>query len=254
MPFNKIIMNPPYSGNLHLKILREAMKHIEKEGGEIVNLSPIRWLQDPLAEYKRNSGGGDKGLDFEFIRRHIESIEIIDSISASNIFGSSQAADLGIYYVTKNGGFDFSVFENKLVKKIMDKANDKIISHLEKSGGDYCVKIPHVFGRPNTSGEELYISPNKEISMNKENKNGGERTRWLNFKTYEEANNCFDSFFTNFWKWLVKSTKVSCNVNKVLPYLGDYSHPWTDADLFAYFNLTPEERKIIEEEMKWLTK
>ena len=47
----KIIMNPPYNRNLHLKILQEAMKH----GDEIVNLSPIRWLQDPLAEYKKNS-------------------------------------------------------------------------------------------------------------------------------------------------------------------------------------------------------
>ena len=49
MHFDKIIMNPPYCRNLHLKILREAMKH----GDEIVNLSPIRWLQDPLAEYKQ---------------------------------------------------------------------------------------------------------------------------------------------------------------------------------------------------------
>ena len=32
----KIIMNPPYCRNLHLKILQEAMKH----GDEIVNLSP----------------------------------------------------------------------------------------------------------------------------------------------------------------------------------------------------------------------
>lgn len=109
----KIIMNPPYNGNLHLKILQEAMKH----GDEIVNLSPIRWLQDPLAEYKKNTGGGDKGLDYNLVKRHIESIDIIDSIIASNLFGSLQAADLGIYHVTKDGGFDFSVFDNPLVKR-----------------------------------------------------------------------------------------------------------------------------------------
>ena len=246
MHFDKIIMNPPYDGNLHLKILQEAMKH----GDEIVNLSPIRWLQDPLAEYKKNTGGGDKGLDYNLVKRHIESIDIIDSIIASNLFGSLQAADLGIYHVTKNGGFDFSVFSNPLVKKIMDKSNDSILNHLDKCGSEYCVKIPHIFGRPNVKGEEIYITPNKEVSMSKDNFSGGERTRWLNFKTQEEAENCFNLFFTKFWKWLVKSTRTSCNLNKTLPYLGDYTHPWTDEMLYEYFNLTEEEIKEIEQEIK----
>ena len=47
MNFDHIIMNPPYNRNLHLKILQEAMKH----SNDVVNLSPIRWLQDPLADY-----------------------------------------------------------------------------------------------------------------------------------------------------------------------------------------------------------
>ena len=48
MHFDKIIMNPPYNRNLHLKILRQVMNKAD----EVVNLSPIRWLQDPLAEMK----------------------------------------------------------------------------------------------------------------------------------------------------------------------------------------------------------
>ena len=122
--------------------------------------------------------------------------DIIDSITASNFFGSLQAADLGIYHLTKDGGFDFSVFENPLVKKIMDKSNDSILNHLDKQGSEHCVKIPHIFGRPNMKGEELYITPNKEVSMSKDNLSGGERTRWLNFKTQEEAENCFNLFFS----------------------------------------------------------
>ena len=236
-------MNPPYDKNLHLKILQEAMKHSD----DVVNLSPIRWLQDPLAEYKKNTGGGDKGLNHNLIKKHIENIYVIDSITASNFFGSLQAADLGIYHLTKDGGFDFSVFENPLVKKIMDKSNDSILNHLDKQGSEYCVKIPHIFGRPNMKGEELYITPNKEVSMSKDNLSGGERTRWLNFKTQEEAENCFNLFFTKFWKWLVKSTRTSCNLNKTLPFMPTYAHPWTDEMLYEYFNLTPEQVKEIEE-------
>ena len=45
MKFDCIIMNPPYCRNLHLKILNEAICYSD----DIVNLSPIKWLQDPLA-------------------------------------------------------------------------------------------------------------------------------------------------------------------------------------------------------------
>ena len=90
-------MNPPYSGNLHLKILSKIIS--EYPNAEVVNLSPIRWLQDPLAEYKKYSDL----FRFEDIREKIESIDIIDCIISSNLFGSLQAAVLGIYYVTKDG-------------------------------------------------------------------------------------------------------------------------------------------------------
>ena len=91
----KIIMNPPYNGNLHLKILQEAMKY----GDEIVNLSPIRWLQDPLAEYKKNSDF----KKFEDIRKRIEDIEEVPATEAQRLFGSAQYENLGIYTLGKGG-------------------------------------------------------------------------------------------------------------------------------------------------------
>lgn len=47
MKFDHIIMNPPYCRNLHLKILNEAICYSD----DVVNLSPIRWLQDPIADH-----------------------------------------------------------------------------------------------------------------------------------------------------------------------------------------------------------
>ena len=45
--------------------------------------------------------------------------------------------------------------------------------------------------------------------------------------------------------------KVDVNVHSnLLPWLGDYTHPWTDYDLYAYFNLSDVEIKIIESEIK----
>ena len=94
MKFDHIIMNPPYCRNLHLKILNEAIHHSD----DIVNLSPIRWLQDPLAEYKRNSDF----KKFTEIRERIESIDVIQMVEATRLFNSAAfSMDLGIYHVTK---------------------------------------------------------------------------------------------------------------------------------------------------------
>ena len=51
MKFDYVVMNPPYERNLHLKFLEKVIKVADKT----VNISPVRWLQDPLAKYKKNS-------------------------------------------------------------------------------------------------------------------------------------------------------------------------------------------------------
>src|SRR5574344_1781076 len=111
MHFDKIIMNPPYSGNLHLKILSKIIS--EYPNAEVVNLSPIRWLQDPLAEYKKNSDW----KKFEDIRKRIESLDEIKSIEATNSFGTAFTMDLGIYHITKKGGWTPS-YKLSIVDKV----------------------------------------------------------------------------------------------------------------------------------------
>ena len=98
MKFDHIIMNPPYCKNLHLKILNEAIKYSD----DIVNLSPIRWLQDPLAEYKKNSDW----KKFENIRNHIESVAVINAKDATVLFSAGFIMNLGIYHITDKGGWD----------------------------------------------------------------------------------------------------------------------------------------------------
>ena len=45
--------NPPYNKNLHLKIIDGVIPHMEEDGtGCFVH--PARWLEDPVADYKRN--------------------------------------------------------------------------------------------------------------------------------------------------------------------------------------------------------
>ena len=37
---------------------------------------------------------------------------------------------------------------------------------------------------------------------------------------------------------------------KYTPWLDDYTHPWTDEDLYKYFELTDDEIAVIESEIK----
>lgn len=111
MHFDKIIMNPPYDGSLHLKILSEAIKH----GTEIVNLSPIRWLQDPLAEYKKNSDQ----IKYKNIIDKLSSLEEIRAIEAEYFLNIGLPFNLGIYFI-RNGGWNNN-FKNNILSKMINK-------------------------------------------------------------------------------------------------------------------------------------
>lgn len=86
-------MNPPYDRSLHLKILRQVINKAD----EVVNLSPIRWLQDPLAEMKGNRADYGRFAD---IRSKITSLEVVDGKEAEKMFGIDLPFNLGIYYLT----------------------------------------------------------------------------------------------------------------------------------------------------------
>ena len=250
MKFDCIIMNPPYERNLHLKILAEAIKHLKDEKSVCVNLSPIRWLQDPTATLKTSNGVGGKDTE-KYVKRHIKSLVEISSNIASKLFRSGQAANLGIYEcIIAEVYFNTNKFKNVLVDKIISQINKKntILKNLQSKPTAFCVKIPHIYGGSDCS---YYISPNKDISRSfvKSEKAGG-RTMWLVFNTEQEAENCRLSFETNFWRYLTIKTKTSCNVVKVLPFMEDYTQPWDDARFYKFFEITPAEQKIVEETME----
>ena len=263
MKFDCIIMNPPYHRNLHLKILNEAIRHSD----DVVNLSPIRWLQDPLAEYKRNSDF----KKFKEIRERIESIEIISASEAQKAFSIEIFSDLGVYHLSKDGGFDTNNFwktvrtpaQVMMLNKLI-QLKDSIADHTEKNRRDG-IRVPLTDIGGNRGSRNVY----KELAYVIDGqKNGVDWTKCKNMGGYEkpegcplplsikfntttEAQNFYDSFFTRFYTWLCNITKMNQNLaTKLLPWLDDYTHPWTDEDLYKYFNLSDDEIRIIEDEIK----
>ena len=79
--FDLIVMNPPYDGTLHLKILETVVPFAKKT----VNVSPARWLTDPLSKYKSNS---DLNKYRRSVAEHIAEIGLFDGDA---IFGVAKA-------------------------------------------------------------------------------------------------------------------------------------------------------------------
>ena len=274
MTYDFILMNPPYDKNLHLKIVEQSIPMLT-DNGTLVNLSPIRWLQDPLARYKKTS---DYCKFEESIAKHIESLEVVRALTAQKMFSSGQYEDLGVYDIRKPAmGKGQPAIETLLepkMKGLFDKVNlptyqNKFLSlynvRTPEGMPDYSrpfVKVSHLHG--NTGGRDYadIISPNKEITMKQvEAKTGGGSTPTINFDTNEEANNFADSLQTTF----MKACNYNCKTNMrwpgyAIPFMGNCTNPrtgkkgydgeWTDDDFRAYFGITDSEWETILETMK----
>lgn len=244
MNFDKIIMNPPYDKNLHLKILREAMKHSD----EIVNLSPIRWLQDPLAEYKKNSDF----KKFEDIRKRIETLDVVSSAEACNMFGAAFYSDLGIYHIDEKEHKAFKCEFNPLIYKII-KYPCKHFTYDAPEDKPYKIVLPATHGHPGKYDWAEITSKEWEVAKNVQASSETNGYVIMAFDTEAEMKNFYDSLFLKLYKWLVKNIKTTaCTAQyiKFVPVLPTYTHAWTDRELYDFFGLTNEEVEEIEKEIQ----
>jgi len=153
MKFDKIIMNPPYKRNLHLKILSEAIQYLNKDG-ECINLSPIRWLQDPMAKFKRNTDV----KRYANIIKHIDSIEEIHARTAVMKFENGITITIGIYkLLEENTDFNLDSMLNQIALRILNKLKEIPIIEKNKQDG-WRVRIPMI-----TSGDAHGGRPSSKI-------------------------------------------------------------------------------------------
>ena len=244
MNFDHIIMNPPYDKNLHLKVLSEAMKHSD----DVVNLSPIRWLQDPLAEYKQ-------GTDFkryEDIRKRIASIEEVSGEEAIKLFGAAFYSSLGIYLIDGKEHDAFKYEFSPLIYKITNFPC-KHFTYDAPEDKPYKLVLPATHGH--LGKYDWAETTSKEWDVAKNVKASSETNGYviMAFDTEVEMKNFYDSLFLKLYKWLVKNIKTTAATAqyiKFVPVLPTYAHPWTDEMLYEYFGLTEDEIKEIEQGIK----
>ncbi len=267
MKFDKVIMNPPY-GKLHLPILKKCVEEFVdiENGGEIVSLQPVRWLQDPLAKYKKNS---DALKMQSCLEGRIEDIEIIERLDATKMFSEKERTQLtmniGIFFIKKSNKY-FNYFnENSIIKKIIKhKIFIKNFVEQDKKDG-FRATIPFVKWPEHGRYFAVYtlngLTKNgncwtEERQRNKHSRSKGSPIPFsIKFNTENELENFINSTKTCFFKYLIILMHIDMSVpNKYLPFMEDYTEPWTDERFYEYFKLTSEEIKTIEDSINSIEK
>lgn len=254
--FDVAIMNPPYDRNLHLKILEAVIPHAEK----VVNISPVRWLQDPFAPYSTCS---DYCKFEDSISKKIESLEVIPAKDASQLFDALFSMNLGIY-VCGNGGYNYKhtdVLVNKIVEKTLQNNwmpyNQK---DFYKSG---CIqKKPYMLnvsgirtGDTDTTRVVCKIYDNQcnvKLTNKKSAFTGGVgvSSTHFEFDTEAERYNFWKCYNHPFMLWTYRLWKIDQNIKAwKVPYFDYYDHAWDYEDFFNWFGLTSEERVRVMNEI-----
>ena len=251
MKFDVAIMNPPYDGNLHLKILEQIIS----VSNIVVNISPIRWLQDPLVNYKKNT---DYKKFENSISKKIETIDIIPVHTATDIFNAKMPSDMGIYLCKNNIISDsYKHIVNPIVNKILKQLNCWPIFEANKKDG-WRVRIPSVVNtvggnycrtKKNLSsiGKVLYFFNGKKdnkkwfefFNRNQFTKTTDEITNSIKFDNEITAKNFCESYNTKLVQYYTHYVKVDVHVHpETILWVEDYSQPWTDKRFCEYFGIT----------------
>ena len=253
MHFDKIIMNPPYDRSLHLKILRQVINKAD----EVVNLSPIRWLSDELAEYKKAS----EYNKFADIRNRISNLEAIKSVDAENAFGIALPFDLGIYYITPTIT-NYSFSKNRIVNKMMNKEGITIglpttLYSNRRKRHFFPIRIIGAGHNPNKEANmeiatkgifEDGLQNGKDWKEVKGNTVGSYlNTNIIESDNLTELNNIYGYLNSKLVKYFLMITTTGSHIQyNYVPYLPTYTHSWTDEMLYEYFGLTDDEIQEIE--------
>ena len=282
MKFDCIVMNPPYQRGLHLKILKEAIKHLKDDNSVCVNLSPVRWLQDPFALYKRSEL---KKFESEICKK-IDSLNVINKELIRRLFNIAIYDDLGIYTCKSNNtNFNYKSYwknnknntEINVIEKCCLSFKTKNLENelCSESMNGICVPIALIAGSRGTlpifknfplivdnmiNNENWINAWNKDPKHKACQKQKDNTLYHIKFNSICEAENFYKSYKTTFLQYVCNITAQPPHIQfKFLPFLGDainprtglkgYQSEWTDDDFALYFNITPDEQKIIEETM-----
>lgn len=275
MPFDLIIANPPFDGNLFLKIIQKTLPVADKT----VVLAPTRWLQDPTAKYSTKTDYSK----FADIRESLQDVKVINKREASKLFDTCFETDIGVYKLGKQKLYDetklsYNSVVEKVIQKIISKDIQSLKDRIENFKLDGCrVRVPTLRGDTGiqsviqTIGFNFYYlhfslsmvyvdgytkdgikwSENRVKQTGPANDFAKGLPTSIGFPSFEEGVNFEKSTQTNFFRYVFNKMKTGKGIpNAYLPFMGDYKSPWTDERFYKFFNISKDEQQQIIDYLK----
>lgn len=252
MNFDKIIMNPPFKGNLHLQILRRVLGHSE----DIINLSPVLWLEFP-------SSNREEGL---FLDTKLSELYTLDRTEIRKFFKARIPSDIGIYHITFQGkslntynpfairGMDTYEIATSIWRKVQSKSPSTIKEVLrgrKESLEGYCIIFSHMNGLSKNHDFVYFngVAENgKTYKENIKNQHKNETSHHLRFHTFEEAFNFKESLKTRTMQYIISIGQPGLLfVLDTIPFMKDYTFLWDDKRFYDFFGFTEIEIQEIEQ-------
>ena len=222
--FDVVLMNPPYDNNLHLKFLKKTIMIAEN----VINISPSDCFTNMNVQNKMAKE----------LSNYIEDIEIINARTADKEFNIYSSSNLGIGLFKDNAkGFKPLFYEVEHIIKLLRKhksIRSSINCNKKTDTSEYHIGVQGDYGYAKTwhySLTEIFKGdPNARISFNTQN----ELENFVN-----SVKNC--------WPYkLMYVIDDNAAVIAHLPFMGDYTKPWTDERFYKSFNINENDKKIIK--------
>lgn len=255
--FDVIVGNPPYEGKgnpLYLQILEK----VNVNNNRVIWLCPSQWVKN----YKDTNF-------LENLKKNTCNNLVFHTFIGNPFDGAITANEVGVFVFGEGNKENYETirmerFLNaKLAKSIWDKFNiwnekfGNIDDHnkidLNKK---YYVRAQWIRGnqdlktnKPKWDWTTLFGTDQKTNFSFKPN----DLTNYWNFSTIEECKNFIASTETDILMFAHFISKINCNNNNqvlaMIPWLGDYTHEWTETEIAKKLKLTKEEVEYIHQEM-----
>ena len=237
--FSVCVMNPPYSGTLHLDFLEKVNKICEKT----ISVEPCGWLLDipAIIGWKKTTYQKYENN----ISKHIKSIEILgdNADDANKEFGIYGFENIGIYEMDNNKEYEiYKTLYLKNDKKSMSIFNKtiKLVYEGKISNIKDNIKISSIHGHPGNKDEFDIVTPQYKLIKDKRPESMTE-TQFINW--HKSCN-------TKFMKYCNMLTRQGQNLKlQWLPFMDNYNEKWDDERFYKFFKLTEEEQNLIEKTM-----
>ena len=284
MKFDCIIQNPPYMRTLHLQITRKAMEHCDSA----VILQPAEWVMNKEWEtmkrciLRRFVDIAQKITSLERLNRRNLAVraeeQCKDESSDLELAIFTYSRDAENNYWKTFWQLRYSDDEIRILDYVKSKTKKSLIDVIDKDEKTDGIRVPIRPMVSCTGGVSHPIVYFKYFKYAIDNKvNGVNYRRYLGsvskssrstmkqfnidldspmkfsvkFNTTYEAENFYDSLNTNFIKYVIQLNTHGQNVYwHRIPFMEDYSTPWTDQRFYDYFGICSNDRKIIEDTIK----